>query len=518
MRLLNVMVIGIAAILLGQNALAGSKACEKRVNNTHNKLLECVTVEGVRDHQAELQAIADANGGNRVAGSSGYDESALYVGMKLEEAGYNVTYQPFDFPFFQELSDAEMEQISPVPTVYSYFEVDGFVTMSYSGSGNVTAVAEGVDLIIPAAPVANTSTSGCEASDFDGFTPGNIAIVQRGLCPFALKALNAEEAGAVGVVIFNEGQPGREDAFLGTLGGPVVSVPVVTVNYDVGVELAAGGVVVRLNVDAISELRSTVNVLAESQLGDPENVVMIGAHLDSVDEGPGIQDNGSGSAAILEVALRMAKVTPVNKVRFAWWSAEEAGLLGSEYYVDSLTQESYDAIALYLNFDMIGSPNFFYGIYDGDDSDGVGAGPGPAGSAHIEATFEQFYNGINRPFQGTDFSGRSDYGPFIGVGIPAGGLFTGAEGIKTPEEALIYGGSAGSQYDPCYHLACDTYDNVSLEALDVNADAVAYATLAYAMSTTAINGLPGKGNFTDKKLAMDAEMGKLLYRGSHLQR
>jgi aminopeptidase Y len=222
---------------------------------------------------------------------------------------------------------------------------------------------------------------------------------------------------------------------------------------------------------------------------------MVGAHLDSVNEGPGINDNGSGSAAILETAVQMAKVKPRNKVRFAWWGAEESGLVGSNFYVNNLSQAEKEKIALYLNFDMIGSPNYVFQIYDGDDSDGVGAGPGPLGSAEIEQLFESYYTKVGQPFKGTDFSGRSDYGPFIAVGIPAGGLFTGAEVIKTPEEAAIWGGTAGNQYDPCCHLACDTFANVSLKALEVNADAVAYATLWFAMNTAPVNGQRGKGNF-----------------------
>jgi Zn-dependent M28 family amino/carboxypeptidase len=229
--------------------------------------------------------------------------------------------------------------------------------------------------------------------------------------------------------------------------------------------------------------------------GDPDNVIMVGAHLDSVNAGPGIQDNGSGSAAILEVAEQMAKVKPRNRVRFAWWGAEESGLVGSTFYVNNLSAAEKDKITLYLNFDMIGSPNHVFFIYDGDDSDAVGAGPGPDGSAEIEETFEDYFNAIDEPFKGTDFSGRSDYGPFIANGIPAGGLFTGAEGIKTADEVPLWGGTAGQQYDPCYHMACDTYDNVNLGALDVNSDAVALATLQFAMSTENINGERGKGNF-----------------------
>jgi Zn-dependent M28 family amino/carboxypeptidase len=222
---------------------------------------------------------------------------------------------------------------------------------------------------------------------------------------------------------------------------------------------------------------------------------MVGAHLDSVNAGPGINDNGSGSAALLEVAEQMAKVKPVNKVRFAWWGAEESGLVGSTYYVNNLSQEDRNKITLYLNFDMVGSPNHVFFIYDGDDSDAVGAGAGPAGSAEIEKTFEAFFNLRGVPFKGTDFSGRSDYGPFIAAGIPSGGLFTGAEGVKTAAEAALWGGTAGQAYDPCYHLACDTYANNNDTALDVNSDAVAFATLQYAMNTSDINAVKGKGNF-----------------------
>ena len=175
---------------------------------------------------------------------------------------------------------------------------------------------------------------------------------------------------------------------------------------------------------------------------------MVGAHLDSVNAGPGINDNGSGSAAILETAVQMAKVKPRNKLRFALWGAEEASLVGSTYYVNNLLQDERDRIALYLNFDMIGSPNHVFFIYDGDDSDAVGAGPGPAGSAEIEKAFEFYFHVRGIPFKGTDFSGRSDYGPFIAAGIPAGGLFTGAEGIKTADEAALWGGTAGQPVRP----------------------------------------------------------------------
>jgi hypothetical protein len=330
--------------ILDTTAQAGPEACASGANNPHLKLLECVTLEGVREHQKALQEIADANNGNRASGTPGFDASVVYAKDVFEAAGYNVTVQPFQFQ-----------------------------------------------------------------------TPAGLA--------------------------------------------------------------------------------TSYNVLAESKAGRPDNVVVVGAHLDSVYAGPGIQDNGSGSAAILEVAQQMANVQSSNGVRFALWGADEAGLAGSSYYVNNLDFEQQLNIALYLNFDMIGSPNHVFFVYDGDNSDAVGAGPGPFGSAQIEKLFERFYADRGIPSAGTDFDGRSDYFPFIMQGIPSGGLFTGAEGIKTPAQAAIWGGTAGQPYDPCYHQACDTYDNVNLRALDVNSDALAFATLRYAMSTSDINGVPGNAGF-----------------------
>lgn len=489
-----------ACLIAPGSSMAGSKSCEKRVNNTHKKLLECVTVDGAREHQAALQAAADANNGIRTSGTPGYDASVDYVVERMTAAGYDVTVQPFQFNAFIQLGPSTLEQTAPGAT--TYVEETDYTLMSQTDPGDVTAPVTGVDLAL-ADP--SSSTSGCEPADFAGFPAGDIALIQRGACSFGLKAENAAAAGAVGAIIFNQGNsPDRMGLINGTLGSAYAGgIPVVFATFPNGSDWATTpGLEMHMIVDVIRGETTSFNVLGESRGGDPDNVVMAGAHLDSVNAGPGIQDNGSGSAAILEVAEQMAKVKPRNKVRFAWWGAEESGLVGSTHYVNDLSQEQQDDITLYLNFDMIGSPNHVFFIYDGDDSDGEGAGPGPEGSAQIEQIFESFYEQAGVPFKGTDFSGRSDYGPFIAVGIPAGGLFTGAEGIKTDEEASIWGGTAGDQYDPCYHLACDTFDNINLEAYDVNVDAVAYSILQYAMNTRSINGKKGKGNF---KLPADTE-------------
>lgn len=466
-------------------------------------LREAVTVAGVRAHQAAFQAIADANGGHRAASTPGYDASAAYVRDKLQAAGYTVNYQHFDFPFFQEHSLPILEQVSPDSKIYPPYDVAGFVTMEYSGAGDVTALVQAVDVTIPPAP-SPSSTSGCEASDFTNFTVGNIALVQRGTCTFAQKVVNAQNAGAAGVIIFNEGQPGRTDAFAGTLGSPVADIPAVGAAFAVGEELynlslTEDGVTVRLMVDATSETRSTFNVLAETNSGREDRKVVVGAHLDSVPEGPGINDNGSGSAAILEIALQMAElgIEPRNKVVFAWWGAEESGLYGSEYYVSRLSAKDIKNIALNLNFDMIGSPNYARFVYDGDGSATPTAGPN--GSKNVEQVFLSYFGGQGLDTKPTAFDGRSDYGPFIAVGIPAGGLFTGAEEINPAN---------GIAYDPCYHQACDTFDNNSDSAIDEMSDAAAHAILTFAETTSAVNG-------TDKGKGLGKWKDSMEYQGPH---
>ena len=341
--------------------------------------------------------------------------------------------------------------------------------------------------------------------DFAGFPAGRIALIQRGTCSFALKAYNAQAAGASAVIIFNQGNtPERSGLIVGNATAPPpapgpLSIPVVGASFADGSALSQVGSTARVDVDP-PESRPQVNVIAELPGTNTANVVMAGAHLDSVQAGPGINDNGSGSASLLELAEQLANHIPQNTVRLAWWGAEESGLLGSTAYVASLSQAEKDRIALYLNFDMVGSPNYIFMVYDGDTSS-FPAPPGipiPAGSVQIEDTFESFYTLSGEPYDDTQFSGRSDYQAFILNDIPAGGLFTGAEVVKTAEQQSIWGGTTGAQFDPCYHLACDTFDNVNLHALEVNADAVAFGVLTYAYSTETVNGVVGKkvpGNF-----------------------
>ena len=449
---------------------------------------KAVTLAGIREHQAAFQAHSNANGGNRVGGSPGYNASRDYVIAKMQAAGYVVTTHAFEFLFNADRTPPTLQQVSPTATTY----VDGvdYSSMTFSGSiPSSTASVFAVDLALPAAPGPGATTSGCEAADFAGMPAGSIALMQRGTCTFGQKADNATAAGAIASIIFNDGgDAGRIGMISGTL-GPGTHGPAVGTTLALGQDLANGissgptGSTVTIRIDRIEETRTTHNVIAETPGGDPNRVVVVGAHLDSVPRGPGINDNGSGSAGILEIAEVYAaqRRVPRNKLRFMWFGAEEFGLLGSNAYVASLSQAERDKITAMVNFDMIGSPNFVRFIYDGDNSafpvDPPNVAAGPPGSAYLESLFVDYFNAVDLASDPTPFNGRSDYGPFIAVGIPAGGLFTGAEGVKTAAQVATYGGTAGQQYDPCYHLACDTFANNSNSGLDQMSDAAAHVVL-----------------------------------------
>ncbi|MFT4166947.1 MAG: M28 family peptidase [Microlunatus sp.] len=481
-------------------------------NVNTKKLRTAVTVNGILEHERALQRIANNNGGTRASGTPGYDASAAYVAKKLKRAGYKVKVQEFTFPFFQVLEPGVSEQLTPTATSY---ETE---TLEYSGSGDVTgAIVPTKDVIIPPTPEPS-STSGCESADFVPAPEGPaIALIQRGTCTLQEKVANAAAAGYDAVLFFNEGQPERTEIPPVTVGAPA-DIPVNGLSYADGAALyaatQAGPVTGHVSASVEVDLnRKTVNVLADSPKGKNANqTVVVGAHLDSVLEGPGINDNGSGSATILEIAEQIAELGYTKnlrrQVRFAFWGAEENNLLGSEHYVNSLSDAQLGQIYANLNFDMLGSPNYVRFVYDGDGSDTTDAGP--PGSDAIEQVFTDYFAGQGLATEPTAFDGRSDYGPFIAVGIPAGGLFSGAEDVKTAEQAATYGGTADAPYDACYHQACDTMTNLSTKALYELGDAAAHAVLVLAKSKT---GLHPDGSGVSLRPAAKAAAGASAYQG-----
>src|SRR6266568_8498130 len=281
-------------------------------------LLDATASEGAFRHLRALQDIASVSGGNRAAGTPGYDRSAEYVAERLKEAGYLVQLEEFEFPFFEErvppvllVSTPEARQ-EPAPAA-------ALRTLTNSGSSNVTARLRAVSVGLAEGPPL-ASASGCKTTDFDEFERGFVALIRRGTCTFQTKVENAVAAGAAGVLIMNEGTDGRTDAFSGQL-SELATIPVVGVSYELGrsLEIAArDGATVRLEVNAVTGKRLTRNVLADTVFNSDSSLIIVGAHLDSVPEGPGINDNGRGSAAALEAALRLAQGPKARSgVRFA---------------------------------------------------------------------------------------------------------------------------------------------------------------------------------------------------------
>ncbi|MFD7263431.1 M28 family metallopeptidase [Streptomyces sp. NPDC059874] len=460
-------------------AAAPPAAAHPREGRLAKELVEEVTARGAHRHLEKFQQIADANGGNRAAGTPGHAASAAYVHDTLKKAGYEVSYQDFDIYEAHTKTERTTVLGGADGTRQRELATAAFTFTKSTPAGGLTA---------PLALARVDETPGCTADDYPaGAFTGKIALVKRGSCTFVEKQKAAAAAGALGVIVYNHsGTTPVRGGFSSPAEGIIPSAGITLADGEaLTAAAAAGEVKVRLDLDQEHVKKTTRNVIAETRGGRADRVVTVGAHLDSVPEGPGINDNGSGSAALLEVALKLAKEThgkPANKVRFAWWSAEELGLLGSEHYVAQLSERQKKDIALYLNFDMIASPNPVQFVYDGDDSDRTGEGAGPAGSERIEALINGFLDKKGKPHEGSDFDGRSDYGPFIANGIPAGGTFTGAEGVKTVEQAARYGGTAGAPYDPNYHGAGDTLKNLDLRVFDTNLDVIAHAVGTYAES------------------------------------
>lgn len=441
-------------------------------------LADAVDLATLRQHLDVLADLGDGHGGNRVAGSSGYDASADYVADRLRAAGLAVHRQDFQFDDYELHAVPRLRQVVPVAREYEH-GVE-FRAAMFSASGDVEGPVIPVDLALGSG--AN-STSGCDPDDFAAFFPGSIALLQRGGCPHTRKIANAVAAGAAAVLYFNQGdRPERMGLFTPWLARGT-TIPVVALPYAGGESLAGAGstgLVVRVVVDGEAVVRHTVNLLGETAPTASGRVIMLGAHLDSVAAGPGINDNGSGVAALLGVAAGLSTCEWRHQVRLAFWGAEEYGLLGSSHYVAALSADERAQIALYINLDMVASPNPVRFIYDGDGSAWQKAGP--EGSAAIEAAFAAYFAALDLPTRETPFDGRSDYWAFINREIPAGGLFTGAEDPKTTAEVALFGGEAEVAYDPCYHASCDDRDNVHPEALLENTRAAAHVAGTFAVS------------------------------------
>ncbi|GAB1316848.1 hypothetical protein MFIFM68171_07058 [Madurella fahalii] len=437
------------AILLA-GVSVGSVATEPL---TPDRIEADIKTEELQNVLWNLDKIARDNGGNRAFGEPGFRASLDFVlerAQKRFKNEFDTVVQPFNHTYDKTLeikvTGPEGEDVFVVSPLYN----------------PATPLPDGITASLVDTPVDDEAGSMCLESHWQRTdVKGKLALIKRGVCAVADKLKLARAHGALGVVMYNQ-DPGTEYA-TPTLGAESIGqvLPVGIIPLEVAeswrARLALGeDVVVTLLVDAITETRETWNLFVETKLGDPNKVIMLGAHLDSVQKGAGINDDGSGVAALLEIMGSVKKYDGfAHKIRFAFWGAEESGLVGSLYYTSQLSEADADKIKYYFNYDMIGSPNPIFAIASNENS---GIGP---------QLLEDYLLSKEQEVSHGGFGSGSDFVGFIQLGIPTSAIFTGA----------------GDPWDPCYHQACDNIDNIHWEALTINARAAAraLATLAHSL-------------------------------------
>ncbi len=445
-----------------------------------NRLAEQVEADAMMAHLQHLQEIADEHQGNRADGTPGFDASVDYVTNALRDKGFEV-----QTPEFTRLDTTSPGK--PTLTVAGIgYPVDQASLLVRTPSGGVTGPV-----------VRPTRSAGCAAGDYPATVPrGGIAVVSDTDCSVVDKQNVAAQRGAAALIVVSP--PNRNGAPAGLFPPEYydhLTMPVAVTGRDGDRALRRATGAVRLVLDTTTVKVTSRNILAQTRTGSEHDVVMVGAHLDGAPGGPGINDNGSGVAAVLEAALQLGPSPAVtNAVRFAFWAAEEQQLGGSSDYVFGLDRDQLNDIAVYLNFDMLGSPNPGYFTYDGDQSAmpsrDIAPGDVPVGSAGVERTLAGYLNLVGVRPADMPLSSDTDYSPFVVAGVPVGGITTGASQLKTTAQARLWGGKPGAAFDPNYHGRGDTVDKIDRHALALTGSAAAFAVATYAQSIGGPNGVP----------------------------
>lgn len=462
------------------------------------KVVESIQSAALKRHLENYLQIAKQHDGNRARASGGYAASVAYVLAELREVGHTPRRERFDVSASEVLGPGVMTMNAPRERKFlpgrNRLRTGDFTPVRGSPPGEVTADVAAVAVQLGA---NNRSVSGCYRWQFDdgrggSVVAGKIALLQRGDCPFAQKVFQAQSAGARAVVIFNQGDSAKRLGLMrGDLDGRFdhgIRIPVVFVTTAVGQELVrlldGGRVELTVATDTARRADSVHNVILDLPGERSDEVLVLGAHLDSVSRGPGINDNATGSATLLELAKPLAGCTPKRTVRFAWWGAEEEGLLGSTAYVSSLDQNEVSSLVGYINLDMLGAPNYAFMLTDGDGS--KTGEPAPASSGKLEAFFRSDFESEDLSLLEVPYAGRSDDQPFYDAGVGVVMLGAGYDGLKKAEQVFMFGGRAGEPYDPCYHRKCDDLGNVDHEAHETITKSVARAVQHFAIDGAAL--------------------------------
>ena len=442
-----------------------------------------VTADGMYGHLEKLADIATANGNARADGTPGFDASVDYVAAVLRGKGFDVQTPEFD----------RVVTSSPGrPTLVASgrsFPVDQASLLVTTAPGGLNAVT-----------LRPQRASGCTAGDYGPVNArGAIAIVDEQGCSVVDKQNAAVGKGAVGVLVVSNPGSNGSPAGLFTPGYyQQLTSPVAVIDQAADAQLRRTSAPVRLTLDAKSAVVKSRSVVAQTKTGDPHDVVVAGAHLDSAAGSPGLNDDASGVAAVLETAVQLgSSPTVANAVRFAFWGSQQTGLQGSTKYVAGLGRDGLNDIALYLDFDLLGSTNAGFFTYDGDQSGqpnpDVPAARVPAGSAGVERTLAGYLNLAGVRPADLPLGLASDYSAFLRAGVPIGGVTTGSSQRKTETQARLWGGRAGVAFDPNFQRPGDTMANVDRATLSITGPAVAFAVGTYAHSTEGPNGVPARG-------------------------
>lgn len=449
----------------GKKSSSADNSEETILPDPWNNLIQKIDIDKINTHMVALNNIATENL-NRASGTIGYQKSIDYVKSQIPES----------FELFEQTFQYKTKKISNSSKItlkinHKKYEIN-------SDQINLKTLVNPVTINDHDLEFSNEIPfpTGCNTFDYKGFLNelDDFFYAREGGCSLSQKMTIAKQNG-INLIIHlvenfekNNHFDINKDELLYQI--QVIEIRKSLLQYLLNNRSPKDKIVAKIDIEVQTVSTETTNLIVTSKEPEGGKIIMMGGHLDSVEEGAGINDNGSGISALLEL-MKLQDSESINnshKVSFSFWGAEEAGLIGSTYYVDNLSKDEKSNIISYTNFDMIASKNYIRNIYEGNDL--------------VKNSLKYYFDKNSLPYSFIEVGRRSDHYPFSAVGIATSGLFTGASSIKSTAGAKLYGGTAGEAYDPCYHKSCDTIDNVNLEILKEMVQSMAHSLAILSIS------------------------------------